>query len=127
MPRSTVSAVLKRYRVGRLRDLQPPEPALRYEHSAAGELLHLDVKKLGRIRGIGHRITGDPRSRARGGGWECVHVAIDDYSRLAYVEVLANDEATTTAAFLRRALAFYRRGLLQGSRDGPRQVWPRGM
>jgi transposase InsO family protein len=108
MPRSTVSAVLKRNCVGRLRDLQPPEPALRYEHSAAGELLHLDVKKLGRIRGIGHRITGDRRHRARGAGWEYVHVAIDDYSRLAYVEVLANEEATTTAAFLRRALAFYR-------------------
>lgn len=108
MPRSTVSAVLRRHHAGRLRDLEPPEPVRRYEHDAAGDLLHLDVKKLGRIRGIGHRITGDRSSRARGAGWEYVHVAIDDYSRLAYVEVLANEEATTTAAFLRRALAFYR-------------------
>jgi transposase InsO family protein len=108
MPRSTVSAVLKRRRAGRLRELEPPQPVLRYEHAAAGDLLHLDVKKLGRIRGIGHRITGDRRSRTRGAGWEYVHVAIDDYSRLAYVEVLANEEATTTVAFLRRAVAFYR-------------------
>ena len=108
MPRSTVSAVLKRHGCGRLSDLQPREPVRRYEHKAPGDLLHLDVKKLGRIRGVGHRITGDRRARARGVGWEFVHVAIDDYSRLAYVEVLANEEATTTAAFLRRALAFYR-------------------
>jgi transposase InsO family protein len=108
MPRSTVSAILQRHGVGRLSDLQPPEPVRRYEHTAPGELVHLDVKKLGRIRGIGHRITGDRRTRARGVGWEFVHVAIDDYSRLAYVEVLANEEAITTAAFLRRALAFFR-------------------
>lgn len=108
MPRSTVSAILKRLGVGRLSNLQPSEPVRRYEHKAPGDLLHLDVKKLGRIRGIGHRITGDRRSRARGAGWEYVHVAIDDYSRLAYVEVLANEEGTTTAAFLRRALAFFR-------------------
>jgi len=108
MPRSTVSAVLKRHGVSRLCDLQPSEPPRRYEHKAPGDLLHLDVKKLGRIRGVGHRITGDRRVRARGVGWEYVHVAIDDYSRLAYVEVLANEEATTTAAFLRRALAFFR-------------------
>ena len=108
MPRSTVSAILQRHGVGRLSDLQPSEPVRRYEHKAPGEMLHLDVKKLGRIRGVGHRITGDRRTRARGVGWEFVHVAIDDYSRLAYVEVLANEEATTTAAFLRRALAFYR-------------------
>jgi transposase InsO family protein len=109
LPRSTVSAILKRHRVGRLSDLQPKLPAQRYEHKAPGDLLHLDVKKLARIQGIGHRITGDRTTRARGVGWEYVHVAIDDYSRLAYVEVLANEEATTTAAFLRRALAFYRR------------------
>lgn len=108
MPRSTVSAVLTRHGMGRLRDLAPPEPVVRYEHDAPGDMLHLDVKKLGRIRGIGHRITGDRRVRARGVGWEYVHVAIDDHSRLAYVEVLANEQAATAAAFLRRALAFYR-------------------
>lgn len=109
MPRSTVSAVLKRHGLARLRDLEPPEPVVRYEHAAPGDLLHLDVKKLGRIRGIGHRITGDRRDRHRGAGWECVHVAVDDHSRLAYVEVLANEEAPTTAGFLRRALIFFRR------------------
>jgi transposase InsO family protein len=108
MPRSTVSAVLKRNGLGRLSDLEPPLPVVRYEHKAAGDLLHLDVKKLGRIRGVGHRISGDRRHRARGVGWEYVHVAIDDYSRFAYVEVLANEEGTTTAAFLRRALTFFR-------------------
>jgi len=108
MPRSTVSAILKRHAAGRLSDLAPSEPARRYEQKSPGELLHLDVKKLGRIRGLGHRVTGDRAMRARGAGWEYVHVAIDDYSRLAYVEVLANEEATTTSAFLRRALAFFR-------------------
>jgi transposase InsO family protein len=108
MPRSTVSAVLKRHGLGRLRDLEPPEPVRRYEHASPGDLLHLDVKKLVRIRGVGHRITGDRSVQARGVGWEYVHVAIDDHSRLAYVEVLANEQATTTARFLRRALAFYR-------------------
>ena len=108
MPRSTVSAVLKRHGLGRLKDLEPPQPVVRYEHDAPGDLLHLDVKKLGRIRGQGHRVTGDRSVRARGVGWEYVHVAIDDHSRLAYVEVLANEQGITTAAFLRRALAFFR-------------------
>jgi transposase InsO family protein len=109
MPRSTVSAVLKRLGLSRLRDLEPPEPVVRYEHAAPGDLIHLDVKKLGRIRGLGHRITGNRRERARGVGWECVHVAVDDHSRLAYAEVLANEEGPTTAGFLRRALIFYGR------------------
>jgi len=109
MPRSTVSAVLKRHGLSRLRYLEPCEPVVRYERDAPGDLLHLDVKKLARIRGIGHRMTGDRRQRHPGAGWEYVHVAVDDYSRLAYVEVLANEQAPTTAAFLRRALIFFRR------------------
>jgi len=108
MPRSTVAAILKRAGLARLRDLEPPQPIVRYERDRPGELIHLDVKKLGRIERIGHRITGDRRSRSRGAGWEYVHVAIDDASRLAYVEVLANEQADTTAGFLRRALIFYR-------------------
>jgi transposase InsO family protein len=108
MPRSTVAAILKREGFPRLRDLEPPEPIQRYERSAPGELVHLDIKKLGKIRGgVGHRITGDRRTRARGAGWEYVHVAIDDYSRLAYVEVLANEQAVTTVGFLKRALIFF--------------------
>jgi transposase InsO family protein len=109
MPRSTVSAVLKRHGLGRLRALEPPKAVLRYEHAAPGDLVHLDVKKLARIRGIGHRITGDRRHRSRGQGWESVHVAVDDHSRLVYAEVLANEEGPTTAGFLRRALFYYRR------------------
>jgi transposase InsO family protein len=109
MPRSTVAAILKRAGLARLRDLEPPEPVVRYEREKPGDLIHLDIKKLGRIRRIGHRITGDRRSRWRGAGWEYVHVAIDDFSRLAYVEVLANEQGDTTAGFLRRALIFFRR------------------
>lgn len=108
MPRSTVSAVLKRHGMGRLSDSEPLQPVVRYEHDAPGDLLHLDVKKLARIGRVGHRMTGDRSVRARGVGWEYVHVAIDDHSRLAYVEVLANEQGATTAAFLRRALAFFR-------------------
>jgi len=109
MPRSTVAAVLKRAGLSRLRYLDPLEPVRRYEHTAPGDLVHLDIKKLGRIRGVGHRITGDRRDRSRGAGWEYVHVAIDDFSRLAYAEVLANEQGDTTAGFLRRALIFFRR------------------
>ena len=71
--------------MGRLRQLAPPEPVRRYQKGHAGELLHLDIKKLGRIDGVGHRIHGDRRRRKRGIGWDFVHVAIDDASRLSYV------------------------------------------
>jgi transposase InsO family protein len=109
MPRSTVARILNRERVGRIGQLQPPQPVVRYEMRVPGQLLHLDVKKLGRIKGVGHRITGDRRSRARGIGWEYVHVAIDDMSRLAYVEVLQAETAAVATGFLPRAVAFYRR------------------
>jgi transposase len=98
MSRSTVAAVLEREGSSRLRDLEPPEPVVRYERKRAGELLHLDIKKLGRIEKVGHRITGDRRSRSRSAGWEYAHVAIDDTSRLAYVEVLANERPTPRLA-----------------------------
>lgn len=109
MARSTVSAVLKRRGLSQLRLLDPVEPPNRYEWGKAGDLIHLDIKKLGRIDGVGHRIHGDRQRRKRGIGWEYVHVAIDDFSRLAYVEVLANETGKTTAGFLRRALAFFGR------------------
>jgi transposase InsO family protein len=121
MPLSTVSAVLKREGVGRLGRLGLG-PAVRYEHSRPGELAHVDVKKLGRIeRGASKRwrdtqyqhYTGtftDAAGRVRRmAGWEYVHIAIDDYSRLAYAEVLADEKATTVAGFLRRAVAFFAR------------------
>jgi transposase InsO family protein len=79
----------------------------RYEKEHPGELLHLDIKKLGKIRGVGHRITGDKTKRARGIGWEFVHVCIDDASRLSYAEVLEDEKGTTASAFLRRAMAWF--------------------
>jgi transposase InsO family protein len=107
-PKSTVARVLKRHCLNRARDLDPREPARRYNRRHPGELLHLDVKKLGRIAGgYGHRITGDRRPRRRGAGWEYVHVAIDDASRLAYAEVLADERGDTSAAFLDRALLWF--------------------
>jgi transposase InsO family protein len=107
VPRSTVARILQRSGLGRLRSLEPPEPVRRYEKQLAGELLHLDIKKLGRIGTIGHRITGDYRQRARGGGWEFVHVCIDDHSRLAYAEILPDERQDSAIAFLRRAVAWF--------------------
>jgi transposase InsO family protein len=107
--RSTVARYLAQRGLARLRALEPAVPVQRYEHARAGELLHLDVKKLGRIGRVGHRITGDRRARVRGIGWEYVHVAVDDASRLAYAEVLPDERGSTVTAFLWRALAWYRR------------------
>ena len=114
MALSTVSAVLRRVGLGKRSRLTPPEPPNRYERRRAGELVHLDIKKLGRISGAGKRITG---RRAYGGhrgrkargelGWEFVHVAVDDATRLAYAEVLPNEQGETAAAFLRRAVAWF--------------------
>jgi transposase InsO family protein len=112
MALSTVSAVLARIGLGKLSRLEPPEPPNRYERRRAGELIHIDVKKLGKIRGgAGHRITGKRSGLHRnpGIGWEYVHVCVDDATRLAYVEVLADETALTAIGFLRRAVAFYRR------------------
>jgi transposase InsO family protein len=108
MPLSTVSAVLARIGLGRLSRLEPAEPSNRYERKRPGELLHIDVKKLGRIGRPGHRVNGDRRTRSRGIGWEFVHVCVDDATRLAYVEVLDDEKAVTAAGFLRRAVAHYR-------------------
>jgi transposase InsO family protein len=110
MPLSTVSGILNRVGLGRLGRLGLERP-LRYERSRPGELVHVDVKKLGRIDRPGHRVTGDRSDRRRQGkkGWEYVHIAVDDYSRLAYAEVLNDERAATAAGFLRRAVAFYRR------------------
>jgi hypothetical protein len=110
MALSTVSAVLSRIGLGKLSRLEPPEPANRYERSRPGELIHIDVKKLGVIaKGAGHRVSGNrgPGQRARGAGWERVHVCVDDATRLAYVEVLGDEKARTAIGFLRRAVAFY--------------------
>jgi transposase InsO family protein len=123
MALSTVSAVLLRVGLGKLSRLEPPEPPNRYQRRHPGELLHVDVKKLARIPdwGAGHRAHGNRRlqrnrtktnaagQRERQVGWEYVHVCVDDATRLAYVEVLADEKAGTAIGFLRRAIAFYRR------------------
>jgi len=107
VPRSTVAAVLARAGLNRLARLTPPAPVTRYEWAHPGDLVHLDVKPLARIAGVGHRMHGDPRARVRGIGWEYAHVAVDDHSRVAYVEVLPNQTGATTAAFLRRTIAWF--------------------
>ena len=113
MSLSTVSALLKRAGLGRLSRLASPEPPNRYERRRAGELLHVDVKKLGRIARPGHRVTGHTsqpgwQRRRYELGWEFVHVCIDDASRVAYVELLADERGETAAGLLERAVAWYR-------------------
>jgi transposase InsO family protein len=108
-PRATVARVLKRAGLERLKKLEPKEPENRYQHRRPGDLLHFDVKKLGRISGFyGHRITGDRRRTRKGAGWDYVHVAIDDRSRIGYAEVLRDETGETSAAFLARAVAWFR-------------------
>jgi transposase InsO family protein len=109
MPRSTVGAVLRRLGLGRLAALDPRPPAQRYERQHPGELIHIDTKKLGRIDGVGHRITGHHSGmvKNRGIGWEHLHVCVDDASRLAYTEILPDERKDSACAFLGRALAFF--------------------
>lgn len=110
--RATAARTLRQLGLARLGAEGAREPARRYEWARPGQLLHLDIKKLGRIGQIGHRITGDRRHRTRGIGWEFVHVCIDDCSRVAYAEVLPDERSVTVAGFLRRALAWFgRRGV----------------
>ncbi len=110
-PLSTVGVVLRRLGLGRLSALDPKPPVIRYERQRPGELIHIDTKKLGRIDGVGHRITGYHTGmvRNRGIGWDHLHVAIDDASRLAYTELLPDDRKESATAFLARALAWFGR------------------
>ncbi|MFT5774485.1 MAG: transposase InsO family protein [Hyphomonas sp.] len=112
---ATVSRVQKRAGLSRLRDLDPPEPVRRYEHNAPGDMIHLDIKKLGRFERPGHRVTGDrtgqstPRGPGKKGhGWEYVHVCVDDHSRLAYAEIVANEQAISAVAHLKASVAWYK-------------------
>ncbi len=106
---ATVSRVLRRAGLSRLKDLDPAEPVRRYERQHPGELIHIDIKKLGRFDRVGHRITGDRtgQSNSRGVGWEFVHVCIDDASRIAFSQVLPDEKKGSAVAFLRAALAYY--------------------
>jgi transposase InsO family protein len=113
MPLSTVHAVLKRIGLGKLSRLEPVEPANRYQWRWPGELLHIDIKKLAGIDGVGHAVTGTRRGqkRRRGTrrvGYQYVHVCVDDATRLAYVEVLSDERAVTAIGFLRRAIAYFK-------------------
>ncbi|HLG53641.1 MAG TPA: IS481 family transposase [Steroidobacteraceae bacterium] len=107
LSRATVARICARAGLNRLSRLEPAPPVVRYERARPGELLHLDVKKLGRIVRVGHRITGDPRDRVDGAGWEYVHIAIDDTSRVAYAQVLPDEGGDCSVAFLRAAVAYY--------------------
>jgi len=107
LSRATVARILVRAGLNRLSRLEPAPVYPRYERSTAGELLHLDIKKLGRIKRLGFRITGNPRDTVDGSGWEFVHVAIDDHSRVAYAQVLADEDVPSACAFLRAAVAYY--------------------
>lgn len=109
MPRSTVTRILARVGLQRVALLESPVPVQRYEWPHVGDLLHIDLKRLGRVAGVGHRIHGDRRRRARRVGWEYLHVAIDDATRLTYAEVLAAADAATCAAFFQRTVAWFRR------------------
>ena len=110
---ATVSRILRRLGLNRMRDLEPAEPVRRYEREHPGELIHIDIKKLGKFSRIGHRITGDRtgqsnlRSRGKGPGWEYVHVCIDDASRIAFSQVMKNEKKGCAVAFLKAAVAYY--------------------
>lgn len=109
LARSTVARWLRREGLGRLAQIDPPEPVRRYQRERPGELIHLDIKKLGRFDQPGHRVTGTRVGcRNRGAGWDFVHVAVDDATRLAYVEVLGDERKHTTTGFLLRALRWFR-------------------
>ena len=126
-PFSTVARTLSRLGLGRLRNLEPKPPVQRYEWERPGDLIHIDVKSLARFRQVGHRITGDrQQGRSYGVGYDKVHVAVDDATRLAYVEVLADEQKPTVIGFLSRAIAWFngqgiecRRGM---SDNGPAYV-----
>jgi transposase InsO family protein len=107
MSQRTVREVIGRLGLSKLAPIEPAEPANRYERPRPGELIHIDVKKLGRIGRPGHRVHGDRTTRSRGIGWEFVHVCVDDCTRLAYVEVLGDERKETVTAFLQRAVAWF--------------------
>ena len=106
---ATVSRILRRRGLNKLSALEPAEPLRRYERERPGELVHIDIKKLGRFNQIGHRITGDRRgqSNGRGVGWEYVHVCIDDHSRVAFAKIMSDEKRRSAIAFLKAALAYY--------------------
>lgn len=106
---ATVSRVLKRAGLSRLKDIEPAVPVVRYDYAQPGGLIHLDIKRLGRFERVGHRITGNRtgQSNSRGVGWEYVHVCIDDASRIAFTDIFPDEKAASATTFLKRAIAYY--------------------
>jgi transposase InsO family protein len=106
---ATVSRVLRRAGLSRMKDIDPAEPVVRYEYAEPGGLIHLDIKRLGRFHRVGHRITGDRtgQSNSRGVGWEYVHICIDDASRIAFADIFPDEKAVSAIAFLKAAVAYY--------------------
>jgi transposase InsO family protein len=107
LSKASVSRILSRHGLSKLSALDPAPPVIRYERKNPGELLHIDIKKLGRIIRPGHRVTGDLKDHVPGAGWEFVHVAIDDASRIAYAQILPDERRESVLLFLRNALAYY--------------------
>lgn len=107
LSRTTVSRLLRRHGLARLRDLEPAPPVVRYQRQLPGELLHFDIKKLGRIVRPSHRVTHDRRDQVRGAGWEFVHVCIDDASRIAFAQIMPDEGQHSAVLFLERALAYF--------------------
>ncbi|MHC1549747.1 IS481 family transposase [Phyllobacterium sp. K27] len=107
---ATVSRILRRAKLSRMKDIEPAEPVVRYQYSEPGGLIHLDIKRLGRFERVGHRITGDRKgqSNSRGVGWEYVHVCIDDASRIAFTDILPDEKAVSAIAFLKAAVTYYK-------------------
>ena len=107
---ATVSRVLRRLGLNTLKALEPAQPVQRYERDKPGELLHIDIKKLGRFERPGHRVTGDRtgQSKTRGIGWEYVHVCVDDHSRIAFSQILPDEKKESAIAFLKAAVAYYK-------------------
>jgi len=113
LSRATVSRILVRLKLNKIGMLEPVRPVVRYEHAAAGDLLHVDIKKLARIAKPGHRITGNPQHETRGAGWEFLYVAVDDHSRLAYVAMMPDEKAISAAQFLTQAVEYFARHGIQ--------------
>jgi transposase InsO family protein len=109
LSRATVSRILTRLKLNKIRMIESAAPIVRYEHAAPGDLLHLDIKKLARIVKAGHRITGDPKDETRGAGWEFLYVAVDDHSRMAFTARYPNEKAVSSIDFLRQATDYFQR------------------
>ncbi len=109
LSRATISRILRRAGMNRLRSLDPPPPVIRYEHKRPGDLVHFDIKRLARIRRPGHRVTGDRRKESRGVGWEYLHIAVDDHSRIAFSAILPDQSHHSAMRFFLMARAFYAR------------------